>query len=366
MISFIKEFGSGFLIGIANIIPGVSGGTFLLILGMFQRVMNAVSGLGIPVIRELLVHAAGTLFGRDRTTHLNSFKNMVIEKDLFFLMKLGLGAITAIVVLSDLMMYLLTKQFSGTYAFFFGLILVSTVLSLKLVQKMTLSRMVMLLSGMVVTIAVTAAVNPADKAKTKSDHYKTRYKESHSTIVATQNPPEKRAAVLYTGEFTPGEFAVAALAGAISISAMVLPGISGSLVLILIGQYYKVINAISSLRTLRLDYVIFLACFAVGMIIGGLLFARLVAFVFKRFYHGTIAFLTGLMAGSLYTLWPFKSVVVMDQYVKGAQGITIMHDIAVKTNINILPTGTLECVAALVMCGAGIGIMAFLGRYGEK
>ena len=106
--------------------------------------------------------------------------------------------------------------------------------------------------------------------------------------------------------------------------------------------------------------------FAGGMIFGVLLFARLVTFVFKRFFNGTIAFLTGLMAGSLYTLWPFKGSVVIDQYIKSAQGISIVHDTVIHTNINVLPGSAEELVMALTLCGTAAGIMLFLGRYNEK
>ena len=366
MRSFIKEFSSGFLIGIANIIPGVSGGTFLLILGMYQRVMSAISGLSLSVFKMLFQHCFGILFSNEKKTHLSSIKILIQKNDLFFLAKLVMGAVTAILVLSDLMMFLLTKQFSNTYAFFFGLILVSTFLSLHLLQKITVSRIFMLLLGILTTVAVTVAVNPAEKAKTKSNHYKSIYEQNLSNPLQSQESSGKKSILKYTHEYTLGEFAFGALSGAISVSAMVLPGISGSLVLILIGQYHRVINAISSLRSLQLDHILFLFFFAGGMIIGVLLFARLVTFVFKRFYNGTIAFLTGLMAGSLYTLWPFKGSIIIDQYVKEANGISLIHDAIIRTNVNVLPANAGECIWAMVVCGVGAVIMIFLGRYTEK
>jgi len=367
MYATIKELASGFLIGIANIIPGVSGGTFLLILGMYQRVMSAISGVNFQTVKSILTHCTGILFSRDRKKHFVLFIEYISEKDLFFLFKVGIGVIVAIVVLSDLMLFLLKNQFANTYAFFFGLILVSTGISLKLVKKMTIGRVVMLLLGICVTVGVTMAVNPADKVKAKSDHYKIMYDKERLAGVPTDTAMvTKKKAFTFTGVYTPSEYIVGAFAGALSISAMVLPGISGSLVLILVGQYYKVINAVSSLRTLQLDYLLFLLICAAGMGIGVLFFARLVTFVFNRFYHGTIAFLTGLMAGSLYTLWPFKNSIVMDQFVKGPDGINMIKDVVVRTNINILPSNVSEAVFAFLLCAVGAGIMVVMGRYTEK
>jgi len=364
MKTLLKELASGFLIGIANIIPGVSGGTFLLILGMYQRVMSAISGLNAAAIKAVLGHGAGILFSSNRKENLKALGRLITEKDLFFLMRLGIGATAAIVILSDVMMYLLTKQFAGTYAFFFGLIIVSTIMSLRLIERFTFGRITMLILGIVATVAVTIAVNPADKIRTKSDHYREMFEKEQS--YNNQETSADATKSLYAGVYTPAEYASGTMAGALGVSAMVLPGISGSLVLILVGQYYKVINAISSLRTFKIDYFIFLTLFAIGMFIGVLLFARLVTFVFKRFYNGTIAFLTGLMAGSLYTLWPFKSTIIMDQYVKSAEGISMLKDVMVRTNANILPKSAFELVVVLIMCGAGAAIMVVLGRYNEK
>jgi putative membrane protein len=155
---------------------------------------------------------------------------------------------------------------------------------------------------------------------------------------------------------------VAALAGAIAISAMVLPGISGSLVLILLGQYYEIISAISALRAPTIDIVLLLAAFGIGMAAGLPLFARLVGFVLQRFHDQTMAFLTGLMVGSLYALWPFKRTEVLDLYARVGERITLVRDTLVHTNRNALPGGLTEALLAALFCLAGIGCMAFFVR----
>jgi putative membrane protein len=157
-----------------------------------------------------------------------------------------------------------------------------------------------------------------------------------------------------------------AIAGAVAISAMILPGLSGSLVLILLGQYYEVISAISGLKSLQLDYFVFLTAVGLGMIFGILAFARVIKFVFERFYNGTVAVLIGLTAGSLYALWPFKKFVTLDLYQKGAGGIELVKDVVVQTNANILPADLPSILIPLLFCGIGVAVMVVLDRYGAE
>jgi putative membrane protein len=299
------------------------------------------------------------------------------------------------------MKYMLDKHFSNTFAFFFGLIAVSTVLSIKMLSKVKPILIVHFLIGAAVTVGVAAAVNPAVNAQKKSDYYESVFKDNgkggqastksidkkgspavstkkNSSTVSVKNKeiagqarnddvsaaPSKR--FKYTGRYTTKEMAFGAIAGAIAISAMILPGLSGSLVLILLGQYYEVISAISGLKSLQLDYFAFLTAVGLGMLFGILAFARVIKFVFERFYNGTIAVLIGLTAGSLYALWPFKMFVKMDMYEKGADGIALVKDAMVQTNANILPPDTHLILPTLLFCGLGVGIMLVLDRYGAE
>jgi putative membrane protein len=133
-----------------------------------------------------------------------------------------------------------------------------------------------------------------------------------------------------------------------------------------LGQYYEVISAISGLKSLQLDYFAFLTAVGLGMVFGILAFARVIKFVFERFYNGTVAVLIGLTAGSLYALWPFKKFVTMDLYAKGAGGIELVKDVAVQTNANILPADTNLLLPALLFCGIGVAVMVVLDRYGTE
>jgi putative membrane protein len=145
---------------------------------------------------------------------------------------------------------------------------------------------------------------------------------------------------------------------------MVLPGISGSLVLIVCGVYFDVITAITQVKALEISAILYLCVFAAGMLVGLVLFARLVNWLLRRFHDATMTFLIGLMAGSLYALWPFKRYVVMDTYTKTGTGIRVVHDAIVYTNQNVLPD-TVSTAAVAVACAlAGALIMAVFMRVG--
>jgi len=189
--------------------------------------------------------------------------------------------------------------------------------------------------GALATVYVSYAVNPYDKIEKKSEYYETQYLQADHNIT---NANQGVTIFSFTHKYTFNEYIYALTCGAIAISAMVLPGISGSLVLILMGEYFAVVSAISGLGTLNLDNMVFLGCFAIGIVFGGLIFARFVNFVLKRFYNVTMAFLTGLMAGSLYALWPFKkSIIMAQQYIKKDGVVSIVDNARIYTNINELP-----------------------------
>ncbi len=352
--SLVKELLIGACLGTANIIPGVSGGTFLLVFKIYERVfaiLNRINGANLFTGLKLVKNLAVKMGSRESMAQLIRFLK---DTDFLFLFKLMLGAVAAILALSSLMKYLLLYHFSMTYALFFGLILVSVVIPVKMLKSLKAVLIFWAILGAGLTIMVSGMVNPYDKAKIKSDHYKQQYaKASDPAGTAGAGPVES------SGKYTGKEYAYAALCGAVSISAMVLPGISGSLVLILMGAYFEVISAISALRHFQADTFLFLGAFGLGIVVGGLLFAKLVNYVLNRYYDATMAFLTGLMAGSLYALWPFKKVMVLaEQYVKQAGGIALLENVPVYTNINVLPETPVQAGMAVIFFFIGAVIMA--------
>ncbi len=350
-----KDLLMGVCLGAANIIPGVSGGTFLLIFNIYERVFNIINCISRP----LLVQAAG-LAGRwirhpVQKHTLGAVTLFCKENDFAFLFKLIAGAVIAIVGLSTVMKHLLTHCFSLTYAFFFGLILVSILIPIRLIPRFRIHLFGFACLGAALTVMVYVQVNPYDRMKHKSAFYQAIYETQ--TRVQTNGSEDNGAAP----PVLPGagaEYLYAALCGAVSVSAMVLPGISGSLVLILMGAYYDVLSAISALPFFRVEAILYLGCFGMGILAGGLLFARVISFVLRRFYDATMAFLLGLMLGSLWALWPFKQVAVLEtQYVRENNTVTLLENVAVYTNVNVVPAMDGQAGWAVVLFLAGCGIM---------
>ncbi len=358
----IKELLMGFCLGVANIIPGVSGGTFLLVFGIYERVFSTLNRINKSFILKCLGLVLSCF-----TNPVQGIKNLSVfftQNGFFFLFKLAAGTAVAILSLSSLMKYLLLHHFCVTYSLFFGLILVSIIIPVKMLKRFDAWAVVCLLAGIGITVWVSAMVNPYDKIKMKSDHLARAYQvQSVPAAGLDHSGPESEKTVSSVQGYSSGDYLYIALCGALAISATVLPGISGSLVLILMGAYFDVISAISELKFLHLETFIFLGIFGLGVVVGGLLFARLVSFVLARYYNPTMAFLGGLMAGSLYALWPFKETVLMaQQYVKQAGEVVCLENVVVQTNINILPTGDDPLMAAFIFFILGGIIMMLFVR----
>lgn len=359
----IKELFIGFCLGTANIIPGVSGGTFLLIFKIYERVFSILNNINKSNILYLSSLILKFLFKADKLQTFKIFMEFLEKKDFIFLFKLMVGAVAAIISLSSLMKYLIVHQFSITYSLFFGLILISIIIPVKMLTDKKFYLFFFVLMGALSTLYITHAVNPYDKVKMKSDVYAGQYLQSHDLKKENQ----EGSAFSFTGKYTVDEYLYAGICGTVAVSAMVLPGISGSLVLILMGEYFEVVSAISGLKTLNLDNVVFLGCFAMGIILGGLLFVRLVTAVLKRYYNAAMAFLIGLMAGSLSALWPFKKSIVMAQhYIKENGVIRMIQDVRVYTNMNELPCIGTEFYLSIASFIIGCSMMFLFIKKEEK
>lgn len=362
--SWIKEFLIGFCLGTANIIPGVSGGTFLLVFNIYERVFSILGNINKANILYLCKLLIKIVFSTDRPNELTRMGIFFKDNDFLFLIKLLIGAVVAIVAFSSLMKYLIVYQFSSTYALFFGLILVSIIIPVRMFSIKKLSLIFFVILGAALTIYVTWAVNPYEKVEKKSALYQAKYVESQATN-KTVDPQVNKAA--FNSNYTFDEYLYVFLCGAVAVSAMVLPGISGSLVLILMGEYFEVVSAISGLAVLNWGNIIFLGCFSLGIVLGGLFFAKLISAVLKLYYNATMAVLTGLMAGSLYALWPFKkSIVMAQQFVKIDGQINIVQNVRVYTNINELPKIDTQFYFSVVFFIIGCIIMSFFVKKESK
>lgn len=235
----------GFAMGAANVIPGVSGGTIALLTGIFNELIGALNALLTPKAWKLLFKG--------------SFREFWEYIHGTFLLWLGVGVVASVFSLAKLMEYVLSHHPVQTWAFFFGLILVSAVFMLAdLKGKKAVD---------VLWLAIGAAMGAA--------------------------------ICLLSPSTTPDAPWFIAICGAIAICTMILPGISGSFILVLLGKYDYIMGAVSNLD------IPVLAVFAVGCVVGIVAFSKILHWLIAHFEKQTLLVLIGFTVGSLVKVWPW-------------------------------------------------------------
>lgn len=242
----IKEafliFIRGVLMGSADIVPGVSGGTIALITGIYGHLVEAISKINFGFVRPLF---KGDLRG--------FWSKLLEEIDFKFFIPLILGIGVAFLTLAKVVTYCMDVHTALTYSFFLGLIVASAVILFRKIKKINLKHVGFAIIGMILTY-IFVSLNPIAA--------------NHSLIILF-------------------------LSGMIAICAMILPGISGSFLLLLLGQYEYMLNA---LHQFHLSEII---VFVVGALIGILGFSKILNFLLKNHEEVTMAFLIGVMLGTL-------------------------------------------------------------------
>jgi putative membrane protein len=316
----------GVAIGLANIIPGVSGGTMALLLGIYERLIRAIHHIGLKTL-------AAPFRGRA------ALREQLRRVDALFLMSLGVGAAVAAVGVAELLLYLLERQHDPTYGFFFGLVLVSALVPLRLIKRPTLGVMGATVAGVVAVLGLTLAMSGEQRVETARRKAHMAAEKRAAEKLETDKPEVGQApsgvAARSSPPITPdaGMTAFFVLAGAVAISAMILPGISGSFMLLLMGIYFDVLACITRTVALTKQLVstvmgsgvtaggatggelmrelvvqlIPLAALGVGCVVGLLLFSRMINYLLETHHDLTMGFLLGLVLGSLYAIWPFKT-----------------------------------------------------------
>lgn len=257
MKKYFLLYAKGMAMGAADVVPGVSGGTIAFISGIYDELLRSIAR--IPEALMLLL--------RGRIKDAWQMANAT------FLLVLFSGIVTSILTLARVITYLLHHHPIPVWSFFFGLILVSTYLVGREIGRWNWSRAVSFVLGLALAYWITVA------------------------------------APMQWGSDLPILF----LAGAIAICAMILPGISGSFILLLLGLYSVVLGAVKDLNLLVL------AVFASGCLVGLLSFARLLSWLLSRWRDLSLAFLCGLMLGSLNKVWPWKETLTWRVDSKGEQ-----------------------------------------------
>lgn len=240
--------------GGADIIPGVSGGTVALILGIYERLVSGIS------------HFDRTLLGHVRARKWTAAAQHV---DLRFLVSLGLGIATGILGLASLMHHLLEHHRQYTFAVFTGLILASSLLVARTVPNWSHKNWLMMIGG-------------------------TAFAYWLVGLPLLNDPPDGNAYLF--------------VCGMIGICAMILPGISGAFLLLILGKYTEITGMLKACLhgDFSVSTLLSLSIFSVGMAVGLLSFSKLLRWLLSKYSATTMTVLCGFMIGSIRKLWPFK------------------------------------------------------------
>lgn len=249
MKDFLFNILKGIGMGAANVIPGVSGGTIALITGIFERIIHAIKSFNLKAARLLFT---------------GKFREFASYTDLEFLVSVGIGIAIAITTLARLLEFLFNNYPILVWAYFFGLIVASVYFVGKQITGWKFSVILFGIAGVAIAASI-AILTPA--------------RENDSTWYVF-------------------------LCGIVATCSMILPGLSGSFILILMGNYQLV--WIDSVNNLEFDILIPLL---IGAGAGLIAFSHVLSWVFKKFKNQTLSLLTGFILGSLAILWPWKETV---------------------------------------------------------
>ncbi|QXO15624.1 DUF368 domain-containing protein [Vibrio ostreae] len=265
--NYITTFLKGIAMGAADVVPGVSGGTIAFITGVYDTLLESIRRINPRLLSLWRREGFAAAF-----RHINGG----------FLIALFGGIITSIVSLAKLISWLLETHPIPTWSFFFGLILVSVYHILRQVQQKSVSRWCCLALGVAFAYSITV-IKPLSM------------------------------------DFTSLNIL---LAGSIAICAMILPGISGSFILLLIGMYTPIIDAVKSLQGSVLGL------FVLGCVAGLLCFSHLLSWLLNHYRDVTLSFLTGLMLGTLPKIWPWKETLSWRTNSHGEQVPLLQHNLS--------------------------------------
>jgi len=289
----------GMAMGAADVVPGVSGGTIAFISGIYEELISSINNVSLSTFKIW------------KEQGFKAFWNKLNGN---FLLALFVGIFISLFSLATLVSWLLENQPILLWSFFFGLVAASIIFVGKAIEKWNVLTVVMLIVGACVAYFVTTL------------------------------PPNENVASL------PFLF----LSGAVAVCAMILPGISGAFILVLLGSYKTILDAVHE-RDIKIVITV-----GLGAIFGLLSFARLLKWMFKNYKNATLAVLTGFILGSLPKIWPWKKVLETKTF--GDKIITIKE-------ANISPfnfEGDNQLVFAILLAIIGFSLIFILEKFADK
>ena len=244
LILFLKGMG----MGIANVIPGVSGGTIALITNIYEEIINSLKSFNITAFKLLFSF---------------KIKELIKYTNLYFITAIFSGSIVSVFTIANIFEYLFIHYPISIWSFFFGLILASIIFVGKRVQTWHIQSIITLIIGITIAFSMSLATPAAEN---------------------------------------PNLFFVF-ICGIIGISGMILPGLSGSYILILLGNYkLLMVTAVTELN------ITLLSIFFLGSVFGLMSFSHILSWILKKYKDATLSLLTGFIIGSLNIIWPWKEI----------------------------------------------------------
>lgn len=255
----------GMAMGVAELVPGVSGGTIAFVAGVYEEFIDSINNINLGALQVL---------------RKEGFKTFWKQLNGNFLVALFGGMAISIFSFAKLISWLLVNQPIPLWSFFFGLVMASVFLVAKAIKKWNVLTILIFIIGAVAAYFITTL------------------------------PPSANTDSLPFLFFS----------GALAICAMILPGISGSFILVLLGSYKTILDAVHE-RDLKIVLTV-----ALGAVFGLLSFARLLKWMFNNYKNITLALLTGFILGSLNKIWPWKNV--LETKIIGTKTIVIDENIS--------------------------------------
>ena len=257
----------GICMGAADVLPGVSGGTIAFMTGIYDNLVGSISSINMTAVKLLF------------TGKFSQFWKYINGN---FLLSLVAGILVSILSLAKLMQYLLNYHPIQTWAFFFGLIVASSIFILKGIENWKGKDFALLVFGIILGV-----------------------------VICTLSPTE-----------TPDGLWFIFLSGAIAICAMILPGISGSFILLILGKYEYMMGTIADIvsgKGVLMDFVIVLV-FILGALIGIIAFSKFLHWLLEHYHRPTLLVLAGFIIGSLVKVWPWSNMpdIICSQFPEAA------------------------------------------------
>ena len=314
MKNHIPNILKGAAMGIAEVIPGVSGGTIAFITGIYEQLINTIKAFGPSLFTTLKKDGLAGVWEAINGTFLVAL-----------LAGMALGVVARVFGIT----YLLDNYPVLVWAFFFGFIIASAIYIGKQLTHWGAKEIIALILGAIIAYGITMIT-----------------------------PVEGTTAL-----------PIVFLSGAIAISALILPGISGSFILLLLGMYTIIVPTVkTALKTLDPSSLLIVGVFALGCITGLMTFSRVLSWTFKHYKNTTLALLTGFMIGSLNKIWPWR---IPTEWVRDANGEYLLKDGVRKvlTEANVMPWEYNQepyTIAAIVLIIVGFVAVFGLEKLGSK